>query len=185
MRTFAGLLTAVTLLAGPAGLRADDVPSVSQEWQETVEGVGKTREAAHAAALKEAEAAVSRYLVANYPEIRWNPSGEYLKRTGIATLYRGPNRVDDLDGSLYHVVYRLNRLNEHHLADLRELSRVPWMYQRHRQAALVLGGLVLSLLVFVGYLRLHEMTHGYYATRLFVVAAGLVALIGYAVWSWL
>ena len=126
---------------------------------------------------------VLEYLVSNHPDIRWRPSAEYLQRTEIIVLIRGPSRVDETkEDSLIYVVYRVNRLSARHLANLRDLSRVPWMYQRHRQAALALGGLVLALLVFAGFLRLDEATHGYYSGRLLGTAAGLVVLVSFAIW---
>ena len=63
-----------------------------------------------------------------------------------------------------------------------EEARVQEMHERHHQAALVVGGAMLALLLFTGMLRLDEATHGYYSGRLFAVAAILVTLIGFGTW---
>ncbi len=187
MRLLAGpLLAVLTLLTGRVPARADDPAHGSTgELPDKVEGEGDTREAATKQALLKAREEVWQYLIAKYPDISVKPTAEYLQRSGIVVRIQGPSRADGKNGEgPFHVVYRIQRLTSHHLADLRELSRVPYMGPRHRQAALVLGGLVLALLVFAGYLRLHEATHGYYAGRLLAAAAVLIALVGFAMW-WL
>ncbi len=185
MQNLVGSLVAVvSLLLGTAGLRADD--QVWRELPETVEGYGETPEAAKSVALSKAKEAVAHYLAANYPEIRVEITVTYLERREIAVLVRGPGVVrQENEPPVYHVIYRLNKLTDQHLSELRERSRVPWMFQRHRQAALVLVGLVLAVLAFMGYLRLDEATHGYYAGRLLSGAVAVVALAVLALWWWL
>jgi hypothetical protein len=178
------LVAAVSLLLGPAGLRADD--QAWKELPETVEGYGETPEAAKSVALSKARDAVAQYLAANFPQIRVDLSAKYLERKEIVVQVRGLGvSKQGNDPAIYHVVYRINKLTDQQLGELRDRSRVPWMYQRHREAALVLAGLVLALLALMGYLRLDEATHGYYAGRLLGAAVVLVALAVLALWWWL
>jgi hypothetical protein len=186
MRTIAGmLLVVVARLAGPAAARADDAPPARPEWPAEVRGEGRNPEAATNAALTRAKDAVWQYLVVNYPDISWQPTTEYLRRR-LAVCVQRPERADPKDkNSDFSVVYRVNKLTQHHLAELREFSRAPWMYRRHRQTAVVLGGLVLVLLVCASGLRFDEATHGYYTGRVLGAAAALTALVGYGVWWWI
>jgi hypothetical protein len=182
----ASLLAVFTLLAGGVAARAENsARGPVGELRERIEGEGETREAATRQALAKARDEVWEYISAKHPDLTIKPTGEYLQRLGIVVRIQGPDRVGGKNGDgPFRVVYRVQPLTSHHLADLRELSRVPYMGPRHRQAALVLGGLVLALLVFAGYLRFDEATHGYYAGRLFTAAAALVALVAFGVW-WL
>src|SRR5712692_9275032 len=95
MRTLAAMLLAVVaLFAGLVVARADDAPAKRPEWPDTVRGEGRTAEAATNAALAEAQHEVSLYLVANYPDIQWRPTAEYLRRR-LAIRIQGPDRTGD------------------------------------------------------------------------------------------
>ena len=181
MRCLGGsLLTVLALLAGGTAVRADR-RAQPDDLPESVKGKGETPEAAMRAALDEARGAFEQYLNARYPEIQARPTVEFLRRTHLVERVAEPYLAQDQ--GRFEVLYRLRRPQESQLDELRERSRLPYMAPRHRQAAVVLGGLVLVLLVLAAYLRLDEATHGYYAGRLFGAAAVLVAVVAYLVWS--
>jgi hypothetical protein len=181
MRLLAGpMLTVAALVAGPLYVRADNPSPPPPDLPTTVAGEGDSEAVATNTALEDAHKKVCKYLRAKYPDIEVKPTAEFLQRARIINRIQGPDRR----GVTWTVSYRVELPTSRLVEELRELSRVPYMGQRHRQAALVLGGLVLALLVLAAYFRLDEATRGYFAGSLLAVAGALIALIGGAVW-WL
>jgi len=177
MRTTVGLLLIAVLIVAPRAPRAaarDTEPRLYQE----VRGKGETAEAARRNAFDNA-----RELIIF--DLRYNPeidvrvvSRSFLEKSGMVHL----NEMNR-DGPPFEVTGRV-KVELKNILALRELTRIQSMHQRHRQAALLLGGVVLGLLVLAGLLRLDELTRGYYTSRLLLVALALLALIVSALALW-
>jgi hypothetical protein len=100
-----------------------------------------------------------------------------IDRRGSAKQTTLPN------GQLGYQVEYVAEVNARHLDGLREWPRAQLMEFRQRQAAILLGGTVLALLVIGGALRLDTATRGYYSGRLFVTTTVLVGAIAWTAWG--
>jgi hypothetical protein len=157
--------------AGGAATAAEVLPEMPA-W--TVEGAGADLKAAQREALKRGCDELTTYLGSLYGEIGWQPTPEYLLQTKIA--HQIEQRPVELKAapSAYLVVMRVE-LTRDQLREIQNLIREQRVSERHRLTALGLAAFVALVLVLLGYLRLDELTKGYFSTALGVLALLLAA----------
>ena len=181
------LLAAV---AAPWAARADDPPTPAQVVSgrltrvDAEPGYGTTTEIAQEEAGKKACAWFQAYLDYKFGDIGWRPEPDELVRLGVVRLdparqwqaddpklprgYKVAAHVDLTDAALRKLQPEVDR-------KLRE-ARDQVQFQRNGLAARALAALVALCLVVGGYLRLEDLTRGYY-TALLRLGAGAVVLL--------
>jgi hypothetical protein len=141
-------------------------------------GWGQTREDAEENALKRARERILEYLAASKQPLQWAPSLAYIKKHMVKELRPEPSQnfgdgVGELQGMRLVI----------------EFSPKDWQYilsedrrVRSEFRMLVVGkalvGLVAFLGVVAGYLRLEEMTKGYYTAWLRLAAIAFITAVG-------
>lgn len=166
----AGSTAAAADLPVPAGgFVRPDYPA----WE--VEGFGKTAEAAREDALKQAREKVVEHLSQKYG------SPVLLREDTLQRMTQevGPPKEEELPVSgLVMKVTLTVQVKPEHVQEWQQQARELRMGERQRVAGLGLGGVVVLLLVVVGYLRLEDATKGYYTTWLRLAAASVLGLVG-------
>jgi hypothetical protein len=175
---------------------AADVPV----WQpaEPVEGYGQTEEEAVQRALARARDLVEDYLRRQSPPVRWTPKVEYVRDR----LLRGqPQRRADLDkevdvGNAKIKVRCWTISVSIRQQDREAIAQAEYQQQLHEERleqdhvaqgrmvllAKLLAGAVAVLLAVAAYIRLDDLTKGYYSRWLAAAAAGLLTAVGLGVW---
>jgi len=170
------LLIQTPTVFGAAGPPPPEPPLEAPVWE--VEGQGINPTYAKQDALEQARDKVMAYLNSLYGDISWQPTCEYLRQTGIARMVGEPREQPlKFVNKAYKVVMRVE-VTPAHLRDIQNLIREQRVAERHRMTALGLAGAVVLLLVLMGYLRLDELTKGYYTTALRLLALLLVGAAG-------
>jgi hypothetical protein len=140
-------------------------------------GYGRTPTAAEQIALEFArEWVADEYLAKHYPGLGWTPSPEYLRDNGVIGL-EGSAKEQVIDGELMYVASARAEIKPDHLQKMKEEARKEHMKDRQLLAARVLGGVVALLVVVAGYLRLEDVTRGYYTTLLRLTAGALITMV--------
>lgn len=170
------LLVQVPLAFAAAGPMPPEPPLEAPVWE--VEGHGINPVYAKDDALRQAREVVISYLESLYGDISWQPTKEYLRQTGIARMVGDPREIrSHIVDKAFKVVMRVE-VAPAHLREIQNLIREQRVAERHRLTALGLAGAVVLLLVLIGYLRLDELTKGYYTTALRLLALLLVGAAG-------
>ena len=176
----AGLLYLVRAASGDP-LTPPEAASARVSRVDTDPGHGETPDAALEEARKKACAWFRDYLDAKYGDLGWTPTPEELVSEGVVHTdkpvewntdalhgYEVTAHVDLSDAALRRLQPEVDRQRK------RAQDRV--VYRRLDVAVRVLAGLVALCLVVVGYLRLEDLTRGYY-TALLRLAAGVALLL--------
>jgi len=153
-------------------------PEIIRSW--TVEGWGLTSEDAEQMALENARRCVLDWLVLRDPPLEWRPNLNYI-RNG---LVKNKDTLEDTEEPLKS--WQGVRLQI-------EIDRAKWdaMLQKDGQVRsearmVLLGKFLVGIVAFLGavagYLRLEEMTKGYYTAWLRLAAIGFVSLVGAGIW---
>jgi hypothetical protein len=167
---------AVAPYESPAAHRASDGPA----W--TVKGYGETTDDARERALEKARDSVEEYLQKHFPNIGWQPTIQGLlaesvvrvddaKQGDFAELkgYESTAHIDLRDANLAKLQVDVDQA--------REQSQASALYSRHLILGRILAAFVALFLIVGGYLRLEELTRGYYTTLLRVGAGAVMLLI--------
>jgi hypothetical protein len=147
-----------------------------------VTGWGETREDAVLNALKRAQDSLLVYFAEQNHPLQWRPKLDYIN-SNLVKL-RAPKPAQDLGdgvGEVQGVTLTM------------EISASDWQYMlaedrrvradsRMLLLAKLLAGLVASLGAVAGYLRLEEMTKGYYTAWLRFAAVSFVSAVGVGIW---
>jgi len=187
MRRCFAIMGIVVVLASFAGCavapgppRATTEPSV-RVWTEV--GREPTQNEAEQQAQENARAAVIGYLHERFPDLKWTPSKDDLVRYGVIVVRSDetkPGTFGDLKGfeATAHVDVTDPKLHQiqAEIDEARKNALEPAVSWRHTLVGRMLGSLVALCLVVFGYLRLEELTRGYYTTLLRLVAAGMVLM---------
>jgi hypothetical protein len=155
------------------------VPEKNPSW--SCEGWGQTREDAEVSALKRARESIVAYLAANYHRMDWAPNLDYIKNHMVKESEPDSKDFGEGVGELQGMKLLI------------EVSPKDWQYflgedrrvrSEFRMAVLakVLAGLVAFLGAFAGYLRLEELTKGYYTAWLRLAAIGFVSAVSAGIW---
>jgi hypothetical protein len=148
------------------------------EW--TVIGSGDTKEAARQAALRQAEMKLADYLADQDPPVSWRPSLAFIdkrlvKNDNDAIEDRGPPV-----GKVHNVTLDVRVGSEERQA----IAEAERGFHQDQRTALLAKLLTLALAVMAGvagYIRLGELSKGYYAGWLRLGAlAGIAGLVGLA-----
>ena len=187
MRRCFAILGMVVALASFAGCAVRPAPSRAMTessgriWP--VMGREPTQNEAEQQAQENARDAVIGYLQERFPDLKWTPTKDDLVRCGVIVVRSDetkPGTFGDLKGfeATAHVDVtdpKLVKIQE--LADEARKGAlegpVTW---RHLFVGRALGSLVALFLVVFGYLRLEELTRGYYTTLLRLGAAGVMLM---------
>jgi len=158
--------------AKAASVRDEDVIIV-------VQGYGKKKDDAFQDALEKAQTEVVRRLQAQDRPFLWTPSQDYIR----AKLAKWPPTVESEDKEIQGIgaMVEANLTVKISRSDYRDMA------QHDRQAIsdwrmLLLGKVMAGLVALfgsaAGYLRLEELTKGYYTAWLRMAVFGFVALVG-------
>jgi len=145
------------------------------------DGYGKSAEDAREVALKKAQDKLEEYLTQNFGRLDWSPvlgPRSRLEEWGVLREVTPPEPVELGPGEPAQRVQVRVEITGRYLQEVQKLAREERMQQRHLLLARVLAGLVALLVVVAGYLRLEDLTRGYYTTLLRVAAVGVLLLTG-------
>jgi hypothetical protein len=153
-------------------------PGLIDSW--TVEGWGETPADAEQMALENARRSVLDWFALRDPPLAWRPNLNYIRKN----LIKNPVPLEDTEEPLKS--WQGVRLSI-------EIDKTQWnaMLQKDGQvrseARMVLlgkflAGIVAFLGAVAGYLRLEEMTKGYYTAWLRLAAVGFVSVVGAGIW---
>ncbi len=171
----------------PCAGRAADPPTPAEAVSahmtrvDTDPGRGETEEAARDEARKKACTWFEDYLDFKYGDIGWKPTAAELIAENVVRLdqpqpmdikplhgYEVTAHVDLSDAALRRLQPELDRARRQALEQVR--------FQREGLAARALAALVALCLVVLGYLRLEDLTRGYYTVLLRLTAGAVVLL---------
>jgi hypothetical protein len=172
----------LVLLAGcavaPAPARTAHAGSTGPTWTET--GYGETIDVASELALEKARDSVDDYLQKNHHDIGWQPTIERLRKEGVVKLDK-PKQGAFAEREGYEVTAHVDLTNLGNLQidvdQAREQAQENAVFWRHLLVGRILAALVALFLIVGGYLRLEELTRGYYTTLLRVGAGAVMLLI--------
>jgi len=152
------------------------VPAAPNQGAEFIR-YGRTTSDAKDLALEDARRWVEEYVTGHYGT-NGPVAVEDLSRHQMVRVEDHVQEVDLGRGERAQAVRVRVELTPSYLREVEDHAHQQRVEQRHLLTARVLGGLVVLLMVGVGYLRLEEATRGYYTTLLRLAALGLVALAG-------
>lgn len=175
----------VRWLTAPAGAPQVAVaPSrtVEQDPSWTCIGWGETREDAEERALKRAQEEIRKYLAQRSQPVEWVPNLEFIRKNLVKKWETEPPQ------DIGHGVGEVQGVRV-----VVEISPKDWQYILEKDRSLrsesrmivlakVLAGLVALLGAVAGYLRVEEMTKGYYTAWLRLAAIGFVTAVGVGIW---
>ena len=185
MRPFSSIKwIALVLLAGcavrPSEAGKAGAALSSPTW--AVKGYGETPADAQQRALEKARDSVEDYLVNRYPSMGWRPTIENLLAGNVVSVDK-PKQGNFAGKEGYETTAHVD-LRSANLVNLqadvdqaREQAQENVVFWRHLVVGRILVALVALFLIVSGYLRLEELTRGYYTTLLRVGAGAVMLLI--------
>jgi hypothetical protein len=157
--------------------------------EDVVDGYGDTAAKARAQALKHARDRIVEMLSQEIGEPSWQPPDELLdpkklqsgppQGWGVIEEVGKPEPTE-IDGDKALVARYKVQLTSSYLQAVQTHARQERVGERHWFLVRILGGVLAVLLVTTGYLRLEEMTRGYYTRLLRLAAFAVLALAGLA-----
>jgi hypothetical protein len=182
----AGLVHAADRKAGaPGDVKPDHdrpAPVAGDTTTWDVVGYGQTPQDAERSALDKATEQVKEWLEREHPELAWAPTPAYLRQSGVVSqVGQATEKELERAGLVWSVKMRVE-IGPKHVKEMTGLARQQRMQERHRIAGWVLLGVVLLLVVGLGYLRVEDATRGYLTGVLRVGTAVLAALIVAGIW---
>jgi hypothetical protein len=201
-----GSLVIVAVAAGALQAPAQSVRSVTvtrdgvitnkkePDFSLTVTGsFHKESQDAEESALKRAQAELFTYLRKLSPSVEWKPDLEYIRKNLVKKREEDLQDFKDKDiGLMRQMVLHLEvssrqstemlRLDREYRAKWRDEYRRLVAEFRMAGLAKVIGGLVAFLAGVAGYIRLDELTKGYYTNWLRLAAASFVAAASAGLW---
>jgi hypothetical protein len=165
-------------VVGPSEDGTARAASTGLTWTET--GYGETIDVARELALEKARYSVEDYLQRNHPDIGWQPTIERLRKEGVVRVDE-PKQGNFAEKKGYEVtahvdLTKLGKLQVD-VDQAREQAQENAVFWRHLLLGRILAALVALFLIVGGYLRLEELTRGYYTTLLRVGAGAVMLLI--------
>jgi hypothetical protein len=165
--------------ARPQPPRAAGAQPSDRVW--TVSGYGETKNDAQQRALDNARASVETWLDERFHDLGWSPAADELVRMGAVRVDEPkPGTFGEIKG--YEAVAHVDvndpqlRKMQGKVDEARERALEPVVTERHAIVGRFLAAFVALFLVMAGYLRLEELTRGYYTTLLRLGAAAVVLL---------
>jgi hypothetical protein len=173
------MATRLLLLGVLLGVAA--LPGTLRAEEESLErfGAGLTRTDAEQDAMRKARELVLSLLERERPGLKWTPTTEYLRgHEVLKVVLHEPEYDFGSLGKLHRVTVRVE-LSE---ANLRKMLKQDNLFRRHLLAAKIVAALVALLTVLTGYIRLEDLTRGYYSGPLRAALAACVLAIGAGLW---
>ena len=164
------------------------------ELAQTVVGTWqKTKDDAERDALEKAQETLLFYLQKREPSVLWRPDLEYIRKNLVKGTDFESKEFDDPNvglmqrASLEIQVSRRDRdamlrQDRDHKQELVDRFRAHVAEQRLHRLSKVFGALVALLAGAAGYIRLDELTKGYYTNWLRLAAASFVGAAGAGLW---
>ncbi len=157
-------------------------PPSDRVWEEPA--YGQTRSDAEQVALDLARQSVEDYLDRRFHDIGWKPTSEDLLQLGVVRIevqppdpqLEGPRKESYLATAYVDVSDPNLRKMQVEVDEARRARLEPAVTQRHLLVGRILGSFVALFLVVFGYIKLEELTRGYYTTLL-RLGAGTVVLL--------
>ena len=148
----------------------------------TVENWGETERDAEHNALRKAQGEICAYLTEQNHPLQWPPSLDYINDH----LVKNSKRLPDKDfGEPLNTLRGVALSIEIGPKDWQDMLRQDRL-MRAKSRMLLLGKLLVGVVAFLGavagYLRLEEMTKGYYTAWLRLAAIGFVTAVGAGIW---
>jgi hypothetical protein len=166
----------------PQAVRAQGDPTgmeMNRSW--TVEGWGNTYEDAWQRALENARMELLVEFAKRQQPLQWQPSLDFISK-----LVKDPERLhaEDFGEPLQRVegVRLVIEVSPTNWQKILHKDREARSESRMLSLGRVLVGLVAALGAVAGYLRLEEMTKGYYTAWLRLAALGFVTAVGAGIW---
>jgi hypothetical protein len=162
----------------PAAQRAKAQPKpaeVIRSW--TVDGWGETPADARQMALERAR----RELLASFDHaLEWKPNLQYIDKN----LVKDSTSLEDSEEPLkdWHGIRLAVEISRYELDAMLQNDRQLRSESRMLLLGKFLAGIVAFLGAVAGYLRLEEMTKGYYTAWLRLAAVGFVSAVGAGIW---
>ena len=181
-------LVALILVAGGVGTAAGAATPKAQvsasgdakypSW--TITAWGKTPQDGSEVALEKARQELQGYLARQDPPVHWQPPNDWVDKNLVKTRHSEPRDHDEepLLGKGYDVTLKVE-VGPKQYREILERDREERVKQRDLLLARVLAGVLALLVAVVGYLRLDEMTKGYYTLWLRLGALGLVGAVAF------
>jgi hypothetical protein len=147
------------------------------QW--TVEGVGVNTEEADKDAFELAQKEVAAYLDAQQPRWVWKPDANYVR-----TLRKGEpvRETQQVQSGLAHKAKVTVEITPQKFQEMLEEDRKAVVTSRQLLLVKILAVVVSLLTAVAGYVKLDELTKGYYSGLLKLLAVGLVGGVGAGVW---
>ncbi len=186
-------LLAICLTAGGARAQAPDparnaakqdarpVAADSRTWSNVVQGFGETWESAKQNGLREAEQSVAAHLRELEPTLDWVPAAEDLRRWGMVKEVKH-EVVESPRLGRHHRVELLVEVTDRNIQEIRARDRDERALGRHLLSAKLLAALVGLLAAIAGFVRLEELTRGYYSGLLRLLLLLSVGLVAAGLW---
>lgn len=148
----------------------------------TVVGIGESAKDAEQEALEKAQAEVIALLRQQSPPIEWVPPIDYVKKKLVRGITNeGTKDLPPPVGRVYQVSVRVG-LDSETRSEILKLDRHARTSQRMLFLVEILGGIVVVCTAIAGYIRLDELSKGYYTGLLRLAAVGLVAVVVAGLW---
>lgn len=157
--------------------------------QLTVTGIGETHADAEEVAFEHAQQELAAYLRDQYPPIEWEPPANYVKQVVKVNEEVPTNDYEAEKGMTHKVRVVLEITPEERVRidqwdrEYRQEQRAEVLQDRMGLLARIVGGLVVLLATIAGYIRLDDLTKGYYSGWLRLAAAGIILAVGAALWA--
>ncbi|MCI0458478.1 MAG: hypothetical protein L0Z62_16055 [Gemmataceae bacterium] len=168
--------------------------------EQKIKGRGQTVQLAKRDAVKQAQAILEDFLRKQQPPLSWSPSPGYIEKH---LLTGEPVRCEEEDeeiragGNVFTVrcwswplvvttdqLRQMAEVERAQRAREQRAERVARSAERMAGLGKVLAGLVVVLVVVVGYLRLDDWTKGYYTGWLQAGLVGVLLATGVGLWLW-
>ena len=187
----AGLVLALASVVGCAAPARPPRAGQPSDRPTQEKGYGETKNHAEERALENAREAVQLYLDEQFPGLGWKPTSKELGvgDLGVVVVRPGetkPGEFGDLKGYEAVAHIDLGDANLHKMQlkvdEARQRAMEPVVSERLAWVGRILAALVALSLVLAGYLRLEELTRGYYTTLLRLGAGAVVLLTVLGLW---
>ncbi len=157
-------------------------PPSDRLWEEPA--YGKTKNDAEQVALDLARQSVEEYLERRFHDIGWKPTSDDLLQLDVVRIdvqppdpkLEGPRKESYLATAHVDVSDPNLRKLQVKVDEARRTRLEPIVSQRHLLVGRILGSFVALFLVIFGYIKLEELTRGYYTTLLRMGAGAVVLL---------
>jgi hypothetical protein len=148
----------------------------------TVQNWGETEKDAEHNALQKAQDEIRAYLAEQNHPLQWRPSLDYINEHLVKNTRSLPDKdFGDPLGTLRGVALSIE-ISPKDWQDMLRQDRLLRAESRMLLLAKLLVGVVAFLGAVAGYLRLEEMTKGYYTAWLRLAAIGFVTAVGAGIW---